>query len=113
MESGEAVAEEAGSPGDDGVARAAELAGNGAVRGSLAVGDPQDQSGAEGEGLRGGGGPREGEQLATEFVGEGDGGSSRDGHGGNPAEEKRGSQHSDRSPSTSQPDCSETCEMDI
>jgi hypothetical protein len=85
VKSGEAVAEEAGSPVDDGVASAAELAGDGAVGRSILVGDAEEQSGAEGEGLRGGRGPREGEQLATLFVGEGDDGSGRDGHNGNPA----------------------------
>jgi hypothetical protein len=89
VESGQTVAEEAGSPEGDGVARATELAGDGAVGGSVAVGDAQEQSGAEGEGLRGGGGPCEGEQLVTEFVNQGDDGCGRDRHDGNPAGEKR------------------------
>ena len=81
MQAGQAAVAEAPPPQGDGVAVTAELVGALAVGGPVGLGGAEDEAAAEGQGLRGGVGAAQGEQLPALVVGEGDGDSERQRHG--------------------------------
>jgi hypothetical protein len=81
LQAGQAAVVEAPPPQGDGVAVTAELAGDLAVGGLIGFGGAEDQAAAEGQGLRGGVGAGQREQLVALDAGEGDGDSERQRHG--------------------------------
>ena len=81
MQAGQAAVAEAPPPQGDGMAVTAELLGDLAVGGPVGTGGAKDEAAAEGQGLRGGVGAAQHEQLLALGVGEGDGHSERQRHG--------------------------------
>src|SRR6476620_7769632 len=86
LESRQAVPEEARPPQGDGVAATDEFGGDGAIGGMVVLGQPEDDAGAEGEGLWAGRRPGEGLELAAECGGPTHDGGMWDGHRGIRAE---------------------------
>ena len=82
LESGHAAFEEPGTPQCHGVATTAEFCGDRAIRGMIALGHAEDDSGAEGESLRCRRRPGESFELATHFGGQTDERRAGGRHGG-------------------------------